>query len=55
MTRQPTILDAANRRVALGLAVNWGMRFVVAQSALLAGHEINDVGAREVVEAVVGP
>jgi hypothetical protein len=30
VTDQPTILDHHNRDVALGLAINWGLRFLVA-------------------------
>jgi hypothetical protein len=30
VTDRPTILDAHNRQLALGLAVNWGLRFLVA-------------------------
>jgi hypothetical protein len=30
VTDRPTILDQANRQLALGLAINWGLRFLVA-------------------------
>lgn len=30
VTDQPTILDQRNRELALGLALNWGMRFLIA-------------------------
>ncbi|NOY94245.1 MAG: hypothetical protein GXP55_23965 [Deltaproteobacteria bacterium] len=54
VARVPTILNAQNRRVALGLSVNWGMRYLVAGAAGLAEHEVDDPAAREVVAAVSG-
>ena len=52
VARVPTILDAANRRTALGLAINWGLRFLIATAAGLSGVEIDDPAAREIVAAV---
>lgn len=53
VARVPTILDATNRRVALGLAVNWGMRYLVAAAAS-SGPDLGDPAASEVVAAVKG-
>lgn len=54
VTRTPTILDAENRRTALGLSVNWGLRFLVAQAAALSGQAVEDAAAQEVVAALGG-
>jgi hypothetical protein len=54
VAQRPTSLDAANRRTALGLSVNWGMRYLVAVAASLADVEVTDRAAREVVTAVFG-
>jgi hypothetical protein len=53
VARVPTILDAANRRTALGLAVNWGMRYLVAAAAS-SDPDPGDAAASEVVAAVKG-
>lgn len=53
VARVPTILDAVNRRTALGLAVNWGMRYLVAAAAA-SGPDLGDPAASEVVAAVKG-
>ncbi len=52
VAQAPTVLDAGNRNTALGLSVNWGMRYLVAVAASLADVEVTDRGAREVVTAV---
>lgn len=55
VAQAPTVLDAGNRNTALGLSVNWGMRYLVAVAASLAEVEITDRAVREVVSAVVDP
>jgi len=51
VARVPTILDATNRRTALGLAVNWGMRYLIAVAAS-SGPDFDDPAAGEVIAAV---
>lgn len=53
VTRTPTILSAANRQTALGLSVNWGLRYLVAAAAGL-GDEVTDPAVGEIVAAVSG-
>jgi hypothetical protein len=48
VTDRPTILDHHNRELALGLAVNWGLRFLVAYALEIppsgASAEAEDLG-----------
>jgi len=48
VTGTPTILNKQNRKRALGLAVNWGMRYSVA-AAMLRAPEIQDPAAEQLV------
>ncbi len=59
VTDRPTILDRHNRDLALGLAVNWGLRFLVAYALELsvaapeAEHDVRDLGwVRQAVRRV---
>ena len=49
VTDRPTILAEENRRVSLGLAVNWGLRFLIAyaletQPPRSGRREVRDLG-----------
>jgi hypothetical protein len=51
VTDRPTILVEDNRRASLGLAVNWGLRFLLAYATEIRpsrshgrGHEVRDLG-----------
>lgn len=52
VTNQPTILARDNRQLALGLAVNWGMRFLVAHGQGLLPDDEQDRLTRELRELV---
>lgn len=52
VTRAATNLGPENRTTALGLSVNWGLRYLIAAAAGLRDHEVTDPGAREVVAAL---
>lgn len=52
VTRHPTLLGPVDRKTALGLSVNWGLRYLIAAAARLGDYEVSDPAAREVVTAV---
>jgi len=52
VTRHPTILGPSDRKAALGLSINWGLRYLIAAAAGLGGNDVTDPAAKEIVTAV---
>ena len=52
VTRDTTILGPADRKAALGLSINWGLRYLIAAAAGLGGYEVTDPAAKGIVAAV---